>query len=145
MYICYNHSMQHIKTLSLNNIIVWKKRVFHQRITFCLHVYVSPSGFYMEISSASPAQTMGHCKGCSYSKIILCSHQSTGLVLPTSTSKAKVSASLQTFHSQQSTYSSQLDARALLLKSSFGFFITSTVHKDQSLLKNSPKWPCSYI
>ena len=37
----------------------------------------------MEIRSTGPAQTLGHCKGCSCFKIILYFHQSTGLVLPT--------------------------------------------------------------
>lgn len=72
IYVC-EHSMQHIRTLSLNSILVKKGGIFHQRKTCCPPVFVSPLRFQMATSSASQAQKRSRCKGCSGFKIIFLS------------------------------------------------------------------------
>lgn len=51
---------------------------FHLRINCCPSLFVSPLGFKMATSSRT--QITGHCKGCSYLKIVCCSHESAGCI-----------------------------------------------------------------
>lgn len=120
--------MQHIKILSLNNIIVLKTGGFHYRITFYLYVFHSHLGFQMKITSTRPVQTMGHCNECACFKTFFYFPQSTGSVLPNQTYQHFCDVQL-TKHTLKSAWCKCPSPQINL------FLLISTVYKDQSLLK----------